>query len=407
VSTRADKPHVSDSGQDKAFSMKAITRTDIALTTALVICFVTTSYSATPSAPAPARNSWNAKAAAAYLDQRAEWWMYWPGAARDHKTFCISCHTALPYALSRSALGSTVGGKVLTSGERRILDNVITRVRLWDEVKPFYGEQVGVNKALQSRGTESVLNALILASFDARNSTLRLETRTAFRNMWALQRRTGDEKGAWPWLNFDNEPFEAKDSVFYGATLAAIAVGTAPGSFRQSPEIQGNFRLMRDYLDREYGRESLSNQAVLLWASSKLPGLLSPQQQISIVDALLSKQQADGGWNLSSFGWTWRGSSLKWLAKLWLRSENTPVGGKSDGYATGMIAYVLEQYGLPRDNAHLQRALDWLARNQSKSDGRWPGYSLNHRREQSPTGLFMSDAATAYAVLALTGCDPH
>jgi squalene-hopene/tetraprenyl-beta-curcumene cyclase len=386
--------------------MKAITRTEAALTTVLVMCFVTTSSSAIRSASAP-RNSWNAKAAATYLDQRAEWWMSWPVAARDHKTFCISCHTALPYALSRPALRTVVGDKVPTSGERRILDNVIERVRLWHEVKPFYGEDVGANKALQSRGTESVINALILASLDARNSTLRVETRAAFRNMWALQRMTGDEKGAWPWLNFGNEPFEAKDSVFYGATLAAIAVGAAPGSFRQSPEIQGNLRLMRDYLDREYAQQSLSNQAVLLWAASKLPGLLSPKQQISIVDGLLSKQQSDGGWNLSSLAWTWRGSSLKWLAKLWFQSENTPVGGKSDGYATGMIAYVLEQYGLPRDNAHLQRALDWLARNQSKSDGRWPGYSLNHPREQSPTGLFMSDAATAYAVLALTASDPH
>src|SRR5580692_12541184 len=49
-------------------------------------------------------NSWDPKAAAAYLDQRAAWWMGWQGASRDHQTFCISCHTALPYALSRPAL---------------------------------------------------------------------------------------------------------------------------------------------------------------------------------------------------------------------------------------------------------------------------------------------------------------
>ena len=49
-------------------------------------------------------NSWNPKAAASYLDYRAGWWMEWTGSARDHGTFCISCHTALPYALSRPAL---------------------------------------------------------------------------------------------------------------------------------------------------------------------------------------------------------------------------------------------------------------------------------------------------------------
>src|SRR6202011_2486917 len=49
-------------------------------------------------------NSWDQKAAAVYLDQRAGWWMEWPKAARDHQTFCVSCHTAVPYALSRPAL---------------------------------------------------------------------------------------------------------------------------------------------------------------------------------------------------------------------------------------------------------------------------------------------------------------
>jgi hypothetical protein len=49
-------------------------------------------------------SSWDQKAAAAYLDQRAAWWMEWPKAARDHETFCVSCHTAVPYALSRPAL---------------------------------------------------------------------------------------------------------------------------------------------------------------------------------------------------------------------------------------------------------------------------------------------------------------
>ena len=349
------------------------------------------------------RTSWNPKAAAAYLDQRAAWWMSWPGAARDHETFCISCHTALPYVLSRSALGTALGNQDLSPQQLRILNNVTRRVRLGNEAEPFYGEQVGTNKALQSRGTESVLNALILANFDGRNGKLSEETRAAFRYMWALQGRRGDEGGAWPWLNFANEPFEANDSVFYGACLAAIAVGSAPDNYRVIPEIQGNVKLLRDYLDREYLRQSLSNQVVLLWASAKLPGLLTAKQQASIVDDVLGKQQSDGGWSLSSLAWTWRGSSLKWLAKLWIRSEASPFERKSDGYATGIIAYSLEQYGLPRDNTHLKRALDWLQRNQIQTEGRWPGYSLNHGHEQSPAGLFMSDAATAYAVLALTG----
>ena len=47
---------------------------------------------------------WNSKSAAAYLDQRLSWWVTWKTAERDHGTFCISCHTALPYALGRPSL---------------------------------------------------------------------------------------------------------------------------------------------------------------------------------------------------------------------------------------------------------------------------------------------------------------
>jgi D-alanine-D-alanine ligase len=47
---------------------------------------------------------WDRQAAAAYLDGRMGWWAGWPSAARDHETFCVSCHTSLPYALARPAL---------------------------------------------------------------------------------------------------------------------------------------------------------------------------------------------------------------------------------------------------------------------------------------------------------------
>ena len=170
--------------------------------------------------------SWSPSAAASYLDHRASWWMAWPPAARDHGTFCISCHTAMPYALSRPSLRSALGEQAPSETERRLLDDVTKRVRLWKESKPYYE-----NQARQSRGTEAVLNALILASSDTRG-TLSDDTRAAFNNMWALQETSGPQKGAWPWINFRNEPWEADDSPFFGASLAALAAGTAPQSYR-------------------------------------------------------------------------------------------------------------------------------------------------------------------------------
>ena len=52
----------------------------------------------------------------------------------------------------------------------------------------------------------------------------------------------------------------------------------------------------------------------------------------------------------------------------------------------------------------------WLAGNQNKSEGFWQSYSLNKNIEHHmtpSTALFMNDAATAYAVLALTEANRH
>ena len=357
-----------------------------------------------------AANSWDQKAAAAFLDQRAGWWMAWPRAARDHETFCISCHTAVPYAMSRPALRGALGEQGPSANERKLLDNVRKRVRLWKEVAPFYSDaDRGIYKTAESRGTESVLNALVLASSDAnndasdaaggdanarsRNVHLSEDTRSAFENMWAEQHTAGAQKGAWPWLRFKNEPWEADDSDYYGAALAAAAVGTAPENYRARPEIQNNLKMLREYLNREYAVETLSNRAVLLWASAKLPGLIEPERQKALISELLSKQQPDGGWSLSSMSGDWK------------RHDGTPQEAQSDGYATGLITFALQKAGISHENAQLKKGRAWLTTNQNRTEGFWLAYSLNNNEEHhiSPdTARFMKDAATAYAVLALS-----
>jgi squalene-hopene/tetraprenyl-beta-curcumene cyclase len=245
----------------------------------------------------------------------------------------------------------------------------------------------------QSRGTEAVLNALILASNDAASGGhLSADTRSAFDHLWATQQTAGDTKGAWLWILFDNEPWEASDSPYYGAALAAVAVGTAPDNYRSAPEIQNNIALLRNYLVQNSAAQTPINRVNLLWASEKLPGLLDKQQQQSIIAEILSAQRADGGWCLSS------------LVGSWKREDGTPQVLKSDGYATGFITYVLQGAGMSSDDVHVKQGLSWLVQNQSWWSGRWSAYSLNRRRHDpfSNVSQFMDDAATAYAVLALT-----
>ena len=339
-------------------------------------------------------NSWDPKAAAAYLDKRESWWMEWPRAQRDHETFCVSCHTAVPYALSRSALRTALAEQAPSRDEQRLVDNVTKRVRLWKEVEPFYKDaDRGPYKSVESRGTESVLNALILSSRDAQSGQLSDDARTAFANMWAEQQTAGNQKGAWRWLRFKNEPWEADDSDYFGATLAAVAVGIAPGSYRATPEVQTNLNLLREYLNREFSAQTSMNRVLLLWAAAKLQGLLEPDREKAIIAELLEKQQADGGWSLSS------------LSVNWKRADGTSQETKSDGYATGLITFVLQQAGFPRESAELKLGLAWLTSNQDKTEGSWAAYSLNKNNGHhiSPeTALFMTDAATSYAVLSLT-----
>jgi squalene-hopene/tetraprenyl-beta-curcumene cyclase len=217
--------------------------------------------------------SWDKRAAALYLDQRAAWWTGWSLASRDHNTFCISCHTTVPYVLARPALRKQLGESGPSVNERIILENVQTRVRLWKEVEPYYKDSdYRGTKAAESRATESVINSLVLASFDSQNDRLTSDTVAAFDNMWALQETTGDQKGSWNWHQFDLRPWESADSRYFGAILAAVAVGTAPSNYASSPKIQKNLNLLRDYLARDYSRQSLLNHVLLLWASTKLPG---------------------------------------------------------------------------------------------------------------------------------------
>jgi squalene-hopene/tetraprenyl-beta-curcumene cyclase len=341
--------------------------------------------------PLAAQQSWSPASAAGYLDKRAEWWTSWPTSARDHGTFCVSCHTATPFMLGRPTLRSELKESDRSPNEQKILASVIKRVRMWHDVEPFYSDQTrGLPKTSESRGTESILNSLILVWNDLPAGHLSPDARLALDNMWALQFRSGDMTGSWAWLQFHNAPFEG-DSQFYGSALAAIAIGLAPDNYQAEPAIQGGVKALSAWLVKNMDAQTPLDRVMLLWASAQLNGLLTREQQNRIVEETLARQKDDGGFSMAS------------LIGPWKRHDDTPLNAASDGYATGLIAFVLDQINAQQARPPLQRALAWLRGNQLQPDGRWPAFSLNNNRPvTSDTGLFMSDAATAYAVLALT-----
>jgi squalene-hopene/tetraprenyl-beta-curcumene cyclase len=365
------------------------------LVAAAAVLLVAAATTTRPRADADPSTTWNRKAAAAYLDQRATWWTTWPNAQRDHGTFCISCHTALPYALARPALRQPLGESAPAAGEAALLANITKRVTLWRDVEPFYPDQTrGVPKTSESRATEAILNAVVLARRDERAGALSDEGRRALDNMWALQMKTGEQTGAWTWLQFHNEPWEGDSSPFHGATLAAIAIHSAPGAYAALPENHERVKALHDYLQKGNEKQALLSRAMLLWASTLSPAILTRDQQQGIVEALLRAQQDDGGWSTASMG-------------SWKRADGSPLDTRSDGYATGLAAYALESLADPHSEPQVRRGLAWLVAHQDPASGAWFAASLNKKRDpESDAGRFMSDAATAYAVLALTKARP-
>jgi squalene-hopene/tetraprenyl-beta-curcumene cyclase len=329
---------------------------------------------------------WKAAEAAKYIDERQKVWFA--------SANCISCHTGLPFALARPALGKLMGEKTPSEQETKLLAQIRRRVANWRKLDSkefglYYDSSEEMKK--QSWGTEAVFNALILSFDDAYQgrSSPSEATKQAFLHLWETQVQTGDHRGAWEWLDFNEPPWGSSEARYFGAALATIALGTAPGYHTAADaDIHARVNLLRNYLRDQLPKQNLHNQIFALWAATKVEGILTGAEQKKLIDQLLKQQRADGGWSLPSLG-------------KWSRSSPAPKS-ESDGYATALVLHVLQTAGRGKNDAKIAKGLDWLRRNQTAT-GAWRSDSLIKKRDpNSHTGKFMSDAATAYAVLALS-----
>jgi len=385
-----------------------------ALFRAVVVALV---LAAGPVIAADQLAGWDRDSAARYLDSRMDLW--WDKAkvlkTGAGETKCVSCHTVIPYVLARpvlrhndDAVAGSPEAKVAatpTAHETRILQTVATRMASGEGNQPFYDHTPA--KIVESRGTEAVLNAFIVTHGPATPETEAL-TKRAIARLWETQRADG----AWDWLDFGLEPSESADAAFQGAAIAALALGSPVGEKLATDEAskKGIARL-QGYFQANIGSVNLHNKAWALIGSAMVPDLLTAAQRGSIVRTLEGAQKPDGSWSLSSFG-SWRYSKKEppFAAEGTL---DQALLDQSDAYATGLAVYALRAVGRSADHPSVQDGQNWLMKNQKperKDDAAWApwrAHSLNHDREHGgPKGepwrrMFMSDFATAFAVLAL------
>ncbi|MBI2825916.1 MAG: squalene--hopene cyclase [Planctomycetia bacterium] len=338
------------------------------------------------AADEPLAKSFSLELAALYLDRAALDWQ------KTHA--CIACHMMLPYMMARPALNSV---RPQPPEVRQFFEEIAAGKR---EAMPAYE-----CKDIDGAVAIGVASALAL---NDRSSTGKLHplTRQALDRMWTVQR----SDGAWQWPFRDTPPLKVDEH--YGAALAAIAVGMAPGDYAGTPAAQAGLARIRQFLLNSK-TVSLHQRAMMLWASAHVEGLLSGDAQAEILGTLLAAQRPDGGWSMASLVDNTSDPSVaqervasmkaeKGYGTEFLAYVGPDRGYKSslatDGYATGFAVFVARQAGVPAADRRLERGVAWL-RTHQRASGRWftPSQAWH-------TQHLISNAGTAYAVLALDAC---
>ncbi len=307
----------------------------------------------------PLRKEYSAKLAARSLDTSALSW--------QKRRKCGTCHTNVAYLMARPSL------KKLSPPSKEVRHFFEKMVeKRWVDIGPRWDAEV-------------VVTASHLAAND-KLTTGKLSpiTKKAFQRMWEIQQ----EDGSWDWLLCGWPPMES--DPHYGVTIAAIGVGMAPDRYAKSEEAKNGIAAIKKYL-KNNPPPSLHHQAMVLWASTQLDGLMTKEEQEKALNELLALQLPDGGWATAHFFKGWKGHKRKDDLKQELN--------KSDGYGTGFVVYVARQAGIPAKDKRLQKAIQWLKTNQRES-GRW--FTPSPTKDSKH---LITNFGTAFAVMAIEACE--
>ena len=291
----------------------------------------------------------NLQAATNYLELGLDGW--------NEKYRCIGCHTNGIYLLVRPMLTS-LGPPQSSRRESAVA-----------ALESLRGVELEVALKTGHRAAQVVYNCAGLASWDRFvGDGLSHETSRAMDLMFRIQ----DRDGGWPvpdcWAPLQSSRYQL-------ACVAALALGLAP-------EIAGGetaklFGEGPDRLRRFLRTEPCSldyDRAWLLWAASRLEGLLNAEERSAIIEMITSRQRSDGGWSLRDFGTPelWAGGTREQR----LVSEPEFYMPVSDGHMTGLAAVVLAEAGVSPTDDRMVRATRWIEANQ-RVTGRWWTSSLN------------------------------
>lgn len=330
----------------------------------------TTDSGSTPIKLEGLRDDWRERAGG-YLEMRSDKWVKSPPKI-SNVPCAMSCHTTFPYSLARHSIAT----KMATPAGDAARAAFEARVALGAGATPFYGKD-GDAKTKESLATEALLNGVSLAMDEVwSKKALSAQSKAAFERMWATQ----SADGTWAWLEFKLEPWETRND--FGAAMAIMVLGSIPAD--STPSQAANTAKVVSYVKSRLTTMAFHDRVITLWASSFMKDALTAEERDGIAAQIVAKQLEDGGFSAGGWG---KGALASDVASI------------SDGYATAIAALAL--CGEPSRKAETQKALAWLGKSQAE-DGSWPGQSVNVKDAQNRT--FMTDAATAYAVLALTHC---
>ncbi|MSR59746.1 MAG: squalene--hopene cyclase [Planctomycetaceae bacterium] len=345
-----------------------------------------------PPVPAPAgvdeplAREFSPELAAQYLDEFAD---HWAQARR-----CAACHTIPPYLMARPLLprrGRTEAD-VRAFVERIVVERLEAEPMLPVDAISAVSVQVATALAVNDRLTTGRLHPV---------------TRAALDRMWTRQR----DDGSWEWPFRDAPPIKIDEH--YGVTFAAIGAGIAPDEYSETEAARAGLMKIRQYL-KDHPAVSLHQQAMLVWASTHVEDLLTMDERMQVVSRLMAAQREDGGWSLANLveNISVDAPASRSLTDLKAspgygvdfliyagRDGAYPAPLASDGYATGFVIFVARQTGVAADDPRLARGIAWLKSNQ-RASGRWFTHSLGPPH----TLHYISNAGTAYAIMALDAC---